>query len=517
MPFGRAAVRATRCRPLLPSAAMKPAADFTCTLAIATLALGLVAGCGDQASRDPRTLALTECRLPKLPFAAQCGVLEVPENRALPDGRRIGIAVAMLPANTLNPRPDPLFILAGGPGQAASQLGPFAAQLAGVRKDRDIVLVDPRGTGRSAPLECAALKPQDSLALALDIDPAESAAACARELAARGVDARQYTTAAWVADLDAVRAALGYRRINLWGGSYGTRVAQEYVRRHPDRVRSMVLDGVAPPSMRISLDVWPTRDAALSALIDACNAAAACRTTHPDLAATLASIQASLGSTGREVAYADPRTGEARTVRITYDHVLAALQPFTYSPELRALLPEVIARAAAGDFAPLFATVDLVTADLAEQLNTALHYSVTCAEDVPRVGSADAEHRLANVRTAALARRGLAVCDVWPKGAAPADAFVPLESSVPTLLLSGGLDPVTPPAYGDMVAKTLPNSRHVIAQGYGHIVSPHACGPQLVASFIDDPTFAKLPKGCVEHFGASVAPALWPDRLGAPR
>jgi pimeloyl-ACP methyl ester carboxylesterase len=435
----------------------------------------------------------------------------------LPEGRRIGIAVATLPANTLNPKPDPLFILAGGPGQAASQLGVFAAQLAGVRKDRDIVLVDPRGTGRSAPLECAALKPQDSLALVLDIDPVESAAACARELAARGVDASQYTTAAWVADLDAVRAAMGYRQINLWGGSYGTRVAQEYVRRHPDRVRSMVLDGVAPPSMRISLDVWPTRDAALSALIDACAAAAACRAAHPDLAATLASIQASLGATGREIAYADPRTGESRSVRITYDHVLAALQPFTYSPELRALLPEVIARAAAGDFAPLFATVDLVTADLAEQLNTALHYSVTCAEDVPRVTGADAEHRLANVRTATLARRGLAMCDVWPKGTAPADAFLPLRSSVPTLLLSGGLDPVTPPDYGDMVAKSLPNSRHVVAKGYGHIVSPHGCGPQLIASFIDDPTFAKLRQDCVEHFAGSAAPALWPDRLGAPR
>jgi len=314
---------------LLPSAATKPGADIASRRALAVLALAFVAACGEQAGRDPRTLALTECRLPKLPFAAQCGVLEVPENRTLADSRRIGIAVAVLPANTLNPRPDPLFILAGGPGQAASQLGLFAAQLAGVRKDRDIVLVDPRGSGRSAPLECAALKPQDSLALSLDINPVESAQACARELAARGVDARQYTTAAWVADLDAVRAAMGYRQINLWGGSYGTRVAQEYARRYPDRVRSMVLDGVAPPSMRISLDVWPTRDAALSALIEACSAAAACRAAHPDLAATLASIQASLGSTGREVSYADPRTGEARSVRITFDHVLAALQPFT--------------------------------------------------------------------------------------------------------------------------------------------------------------------------------------------
>jgi len=483
----------------------------------AACALALLAGCGDGDGAARRTIALSECRLPKLSLAAQCGTLDVAENRAAPGGRRIAIAIAMLPANTLDPKRDPLFILAGGPGQAASHLGPFAAQLTGVRKDRDIVLVDPRGTGRSSPLECAALKPQDALTAAFDIDPVESAVACARELAARGVDARQYTTEAWIADLDAVRAAMGYGRINLWGGSYGTRVALEYMRRHPDRVRSVVLDGVAPPSMRVTLDVWPSRDAALTALIDACAASAPCRAAHPDLAATLAAIGASLGVTGREVAYVDPRTGDARHIRMTFDHVLAALQPFLYSPEFRALLPEVLARTAAGDYGPLLATLDLVTGDLAEQLNPALHYSVTCAEDVARVSRADAEHALANVRTAAVARRALAVCDVWPRGAAPTDAATPVRSDIPALILSGGLDPVTPPANGALVANTLAKSRHVIARGYGHIVSLHACGPQLIAAFIDDPTFAGLPQDCVAHFENSVAPALWPDRLGARR
>ena len=149
------------------------------------------------------------------------------------------------------PRADPLFILAGGPGQAASFLGPFAAALTGVRKDRDIVLVDQRGTGRSSPLACAAfeLDERADAALELELDPVPNAAACAKELAAQGIDAAQYTTAAWIADLDAVRAAMGYAKVNLWGGSYGTRVALEYLRRHPDRVRSVVLDGVAPPSM----------------------------------------------------------------------------------------------------------------------------------------------------------------------------------------------------------------------------------------------------------------------------
>ena len=151
------------------------------------------------------------------------------------------------------------------------------------------------------------------------------AAACAKELLGRGIDAAQYTTAAWIEDLDAVRAALGYAKINLWGGSYGTRVALEYVRRHPDRVRSVVLDGVAPPSMIVNLDIWPSRDRALDAILERCAAAPSCQRAHPDLAATLASIRDRLLPAGRNVRVTDPRTGETQTMHLTFDHVIAAL------------------------------------------------------------------------------------------------------------------------------------------------------------------------------------------------
>jgi pimeloyl-ACP methyl ester carboxylesterase len=260
--------------------------------------------------------------------------------------------------------------------------------------------------------------------------------------------------------------------------------------------------------------VWPTRDAALGAVLDACASSPACRAAHPDLAATLGQIAAQLGPAGRDVALADPRTGKSRTVRITFDHVLAALQPLLYAPELQSLLPEVIARAAAGDFDPLNAAASLTAADVAEQLDSALHYSVACAEDAPRIASGDVARALETVRTRALAERVLAVCALWPKGAAAPDATSPVTSAVPVLILSGRLDPVTPPAYGDEVAKSLANSRHVVARGYGHIVSPHACGPQLIAAFVDDLDFAKLPATCVKHLEASVRPPLWPDRLG---
>jgi pimeloyl-ACP methyl ester carboxylesterase len=250
-------------------------------------------------------------------------------------------------------------------------------------------------------------------------------------------------------------------------------------------------------------------------VFEACAASPACAAAHPDLARTLDTIRDQLGPQGRDLALTDPRTGETQTIRMTFELVIGALQPFTYAPELAALLPDVIGRAAAGDFGPLYAGAMLVTSDLDEQSNTALHYSVTCAEDVPRVSEAEAATKLATLRTKALAERALAVCAAWPKGAPDSEAATPVKSDVPVLILSGGLDPVTPPANGAEVAKTLPKSRHIVARGYGHIVSPHACGPRLIAAFIDDPTFASLPASCVEHFEKSVRSPLWPDRLGA--
>jgi pimeloyl-ACP methyl ester carboxylesterase len=491
-------------------------ARLATSLLAALAALLALAGCADDTTRGPQRLALVDCPLPGLPVAARCGEIDVPEDRAHPDRRRISIGFAILPANTLAPKADPLIILAGGPGQAATRLGPFAAQLVGVRKERDIVLVDQRGTGRSSPLDCAAFRPTADLDDAFALDPVPKAIACRAELEAKGVDLAQYTTAASVADIDAVREALGYPRVNLWGGSYGTRVALEYLRRHGDRVRSIVLDGVAPPSMRISLDVWATRDAAVSAAIAACLDAPACRAAHPDLDRALERVRAALGEDGRAVAVVDPRTGRSATQALAYAHIVAALQPLTYVPELRALLPEIVSRAAAGDYAPLFAAASLLTADLAEQMNAALHYSVTCAEDASRVGPDDIRTTLAKVREPRLVERVLAVCDVWPRGVQPADATTPVRSDVPALLLSGGLDPVTPAAYAAQVAQTLPGSRHVVAPGFGHIVSPHGCGPRLIAAFVEHGGTDRLPAACIGRFEATSPPASWPNRLGPP-
>ncbi|MFO1397280.1 MAG: alpha/beta hydrolase [Burkholderiales bacterium] len=479
--------------------------------ALAVLAASL-AGCGSDAA-GKRSLALSECRLQGVAQAAQCGRLDVPEDRRKPEGRKVSLFVAVLPANTVTPKDDPLVILAGGPGQAASFLGPFAARLTELRRTRDVVLVDQRGTGRSSPLTCAALRPREQDVFELDVLP--RARECVAELGGKGVDLAQYTTSAWIDDLEAMRAALGYARWNVWGGSYGTRVAQEYLRRHPERVRTLILDGVAPPAMIVPLDVWKTRAAALDAIFAACAASAACAKAHPDVQGTLGRIERFLGPQGRNLVLVDPRTGTQENVHVTFDLVLGALQPMTYTPETATLLPEMLRLAAAGDLAPLFAANPSLAGKFEEQMNPALHFSVVCAEDAPRISSVAAQAALAGLPTARLALQTLAVCDVWPRGTMPADFATPVKSDRPVLLLSGGMDPVTPPAYGTEVARALPNSRHVIAPGYGHIVSPHACGPRLIAAFVDAASVAALPANCIGFLEKSVPPPPWPDRLSA--
>ncbi len=477
----------------------------------ALVALCVLAACESDVAKR-RSLALSECRLPNLPTAAQCGELTVPEDRTKPDGRRIRIFAAVLPANTVTPKEDPLLIIAGGPGQAASTLAPFARSLTELRRTRDVVLIDQRGTGRSTPLTCQAFKPNRNDPF--EPDPVPRARQCVQELTAQQVDAAQYTTTAWIADLEAMRVALGYPRWNLWGGSYGTRVALEYLRRHPDAIRTLTLDGVAPPGLVISLDVWRTREAALQAIFAACAASKTCGTAHPDIATALTRIERSLGPAGRAIDLVDPLTGATRNEKVTFDVVLGALQPLTYTPETATLLPEMLALAAQGNFGPLLAANPVISGNLAEQMNAALHFSVTCAEDAPRVTAGAENTVLASLPTRRLAAQTLAVCGVWPRGTMPADFTQPVRSDKPALLLSGGMDPVTPPAYGAEVAKGLSNSRHIVAPGFGHIVSVHGCGPRLIAAFVDAGGLAKLPEACVTQIEKSAPPFLWPDRLG---
>jgi len=430
-------------------------------------------------------------------LAAECGTLRVPENPADPAGRQIELRVAVLRARGRNPASDPLFFLTGGPGQAASesylQMGGAFAE---INRQRDIVLVDQRGTGQSNPLDCPQVEDP------LEVDTLEEVAAAAAECAAQlDADPRFYTTAIAMDDLDRVRAALGYEQINLYGVSYGTRAALAYLRQYPGRVRAVILDGVVPPEEALGVDVARDAQRALDLMFDRCARDADCAAAFPDLRADFAALAARLDAAPAPVTVDDPLTGERVAFDYTYDGFAGTVRLLSYAPETVALLPLLIHTAATRDDLSLLAAQSLlVGGQLADSISQGMGYSVLCAEDAPRLDLAQADALnagtyLGDAQTDQIA----AVCAAWPRGEIPADFGAPVMAAAPVLILSGEADPVTPPENGQQVASALPSSLHVVAPGQGHNVILRGCLPRLAAGFIAAAGFDGLDTACVSE------------------
>lgn len=460
------------------------------------LAACLAAACtsGNDASRA--TLALADCRLPGVDLLAKCGVHEVWEDRKAASGRRIGLRVAIVPAKLRSHEPDPIVILAGGPGQGAVSLAAQVMPLFSRLNDtRDIVFIDQRGTGKSHPLDCED-EAQPLQTLFEDALPERLVTRCLAQLDA---DPRQYVTSVAMEDLDEMRGVLGYPRLNLWGGSYGTRAALEYLRRHGGRVRTLVLDGVAPAGMKLPLSFVTDGDAALKRLIEDCEGEALCRKTYPDLRVMIASLRYQLSRRPSRATIVDPRTGDRADIQVNENVFLSGLFRPLYVAELASLLPFGIAAAASGDFNPLLAQNLELADDIAENLSVGMHLSVICAEDIPRITRADLESLSQSFFGRALIDDFVRACGSWPRGAVPADYYDPVKSDVPALILSGGLDPATPPRHGERVAATLPNARHLVAPQLGHGVSLHGCAPRLIESFVRTGSVATIDGSCLQR------------------
>jgi pimeloyl-ACP methyl ester carboxylesterase len=287
--------------------------------------------------------------------------------------------------------------------------------------------------------------------------------------------------------------------MNLWGGSYGTRAALEYLRRHPDRVRTMTLDGVAPATMKLPLSFVADGEAALTRLLDDCDAQAICRSTYPNLRAMIASLRSSLARRPQRVTIQDPRTGDRQVIQVNENVFLSALFRPLYVAELASLLPLGVSAAAGGDFNPMLAQNLEFTTDVSENLAVGMHLSVICAEDVPRITADDLQGLSRSFFGSALVDDFMRACAIWPRGQVPRDFYDPVKSDVPALLLSGGIDPATPPRHAQKVAETLPNARHFVAPHLGHGVSLHGCAPRLVEQFIRSGTAARLEGKCLER------------------
>ncbi|MEO6409334.1 MAG: alpha/beta fold hydrolase [Burkholderiaceae bacterium] len=426
--------------------------------------------------------ALTECRLPGLRPAVQCGVLERPLDPGMPEATRIEIHYVVVPALARRKLADPVFLLAGGPGQSAIDLAPQVMPLfARLNNRRDIVFVDQRGTGRSAPLACA---DQRRASLAEQADPSRQASRlldCLQRLQALPYgDLRQYTTSIAVQDLDAVRADLGAAQINLVGASYGTRVALEYQRQFPQSLRRSVLDGVAPPDMDLVASGAIDSRSALDAMFAACSAEAACHARYPRLHDDWKALLASLP---KSIEVEHPMTGAIERLTFTPEMLLGIVRGPLYAPSLAAALPAAIDAATRGDWRGLTGVGSLLQQRRGAELAMGMHLSVVCAEDRASLG---VDRALAESADEGAARLYRQVCAAWPRGDVSAGFYAMSSARSPVLLLSGGLDPATPPRHAERVARALgPLARHTVVANAGHGVMALPCLRDAVFRFID--------------------------------
>lgn len=418
---------------------------------------------------------------------AQCLSVPVPEDRAHPAGRQLHLHVALLRALTEKPAADPLFFIAGGPGQAATEAYvEEATAFERLRLTRDIVLVDQRGTGGSNRLDCPPSPPGDY---------ARAAADCLKHLPG---DPRFYTTSVAVEDLDAVRAAFGYKQIDIYGISYGSRVALEYLRRFPSRTRSLVLDGVVPADLALGPEVSLDAQRALGLIFSRCAADAACHAAFPDPAADFHALQQSLGARPATVTLRDPLTGASRQESLSWEQVAGAVRLMSYQSETASLLPLLIHAAAGGDYAPLMSAELMLSQELSSGFAQGMQAAVLCTEDAPytRDDPAAAMHDtyLGNRTMDQL----LGSCAAWPRGVITPDFRQPVRSDKPVLLLSGEDDPITPPADAAHAARSLSNSLSLTVPGQGHGNAFRGCVPRLMAEFIDAASARGLDTACIK-------------------
>jgi pimeloyl-ACP methyl ester carboxylesterase len=480
------------------------------TLAAAVLAVagmaGMLSACGAsraESSAGPAGVLSDEvCAGIAVP-EARCHRLTVYENQTARRGRTISLRIVVLPATGINgvPRSDDAVVyLAGGPGQAATGfLGDAVVASDGARARRDIVLADQRGTGGSNPLLCQFYGPPEQPETYFDTFlPIEKVRAC-RAMHERTSDLSQYTTAASVEDLEAIRVALKYSQLTLVGGSYGTRLAMEYLRQYGSRVRAVVLDSPVTPATHAPEEFGQFAQQALDALLDECLGTPECARAFPAIREEARQVFNRLRQGPVKAIAAHPSAGRPAEVTLTRDHVGEAIRYLMYSSRGASRVPLYLHEAFKGNFSPF---ADFLIRFRADGTFDGLYLSITCAEDVPLVAPDAAERDDPTFLGGYRVRQQRAACAVWPRGSRSESSLLPVKSAVPVLMTSGDLDPVTPPVNADTLARTLPESLHVRVPAGGH--SPVGlvgldCLDNLKRAFIERGRTEGLETSCVKQ------------------
>ena len=432
---------------------------------------------------------------------ARCGKYEVFENRATKAGRKLALNVMVLPSLNAKPAPDPVFFIAGGPGQGivgVIQAGVWKDLIAKIRRERDVVLVDQRGTGESNRLQCAPENKDDMEAYFKEKASDEMLRKCRAELE-KIADLTLYSTPIAMDDLDEVRAALGYEQINLLGGSYGTTASLAYLRQYPQRVRSVTLTGVAPPDYRIPLPFAKSLQHSIDRTLEDCAADTACHKDFPNLREEFNSVLAKLDKGPVKFETVNPITNKPQSLTMSREMFINALRLLLYSTDTARYVPLLIHASAEEEFTPLASTAFAIGRALGDQIALGMHFSVTCAEDVPFIPADELARETAGTYLGDFSVKAYQkVCALWPQGKVPASFATPVKSDVPVLLFSGDLDPVSPAWVAEAAARHLPNSRHVVVREAGHTAT-NECIDGLMAEFISKGSARGLDTSCVNQ------------------
>jgi pimeloyl-ACP methyl ester carboxylesterase len=486
--------------------------------ALTIFILVLATAFGALAQNAPgRNIQLTPCEIdapePNTKLKLLCGTYEVYENRATRTGRKIPIKIEVFPATGTDKASDPLFYFAGGPGSAASEDAPYViGDFAKTREHRDLVFIDQRGTGGSNALVCKFFDPKDPQSYLGHWNPPDQVRRCREELESRA-DLTLYTTDIAMDDIDDVRTALGYDKIDLYGGSYGTRAAQTYIRYHGDHVRAAILHGISLPDQYMPRDFPQHTERALDGVIEECLADKTCHEAFPDLQKDKATVLARLlkGPVETEAYMSD--SGPKVKVRLPRDLAAEAIRYMLYETSSASAIPLALHLAATGNFQLLASKALYYRQFIVATGATGMYLSVTCAEDLPFAGRGEGSgantflgnYRLIQQREA---------CAEWRQGKLRKDYFSPLRSNVPALIQTGQWDPVTPPLYGERLSKTLPNSIAIVVQSGGHGLNGLdnlGCVDEIMTKFIELGTKRGLDTTCLNTIKRSGFMLRLPD------
>jgi pimeloyl-ACP methyl ester carboxylesterase len=476
---------------------------MTKTFTFIALTLILTLQSASAVRQNKPKLILNDCQLPGSQIKAKCGAYEVYENRATKTGRKITLKIVLLPATSDKREPDPFVYFSGGPGSAASDDASGIAQaFPQILAHHDMLFVDQRGTGGSHPLDCKFYDPADPQTSLGYFFPLDDVRKCREELEPNS-DLKLYVTTIAADDMDEVRAALGYERLNLFGGSYGTRAALTYLKRHPKHVRTAILQGVSPTDHYLPGDFPLQTERALQGVLSECLTDKVCSEAFPNIKEESKSVLAQLIKGPVEVEVQKPNSSERVKLKLSRDLAAEAVRYMLYSPVPASRVPLVLHLASQGNYVPLTRAALGYRQNLVASGSNGMYLSVTCAEDLPWIKPGEGERMAENTFLGdyrLLQQRE--ACALWARADTERDYQQPVKSDVPVLILTGEWDPVTPPSNGERVAKTLSNSLHVIVPSGAHGLDGLEgmnCIDQMIVDFVERGTVKNLNTECVKN------------------